>query len=483
MVGIGPHHNKAGRPSGGKRTPGGYRIGQHAWQNRFRFASASVVCSLSIPFNERPERPKTVNPFKRHSGILVLLTVAALAAGWLFQAHQNLRIWGDERSYILISNEHAANRELADRLVPGRMPRLWWPPLPYGVYSLFATGQHVEPAPHDDLYADPAVSAFARSLFRFNVGLFLGVGLLSYVLALQLGLGRPAATLAAGLVLANPRIWFFIQSFWPELLHLNLLLGALVAINAGLTGGRAWLLPIASVLLAFAALTKGIVVFYLLCLAPMLLLRGPGTPRARIGALLALVLPFMLLLELQKQHNLGIHGDRAIANNTWVNIEAGMRPDFDYPEYFAASESPPQRESLSRQRTLEYLATAPLAVVLQRGLDHYRHQLLGSSFFARGLDRERWANGAALEWLRPHVIRASQALFCIGGITALLQLLFGGSRQLVAAVFVLYYAAALLVVGFNARFLVQLLPLLTIFSLLGVTSAAAAAGAGWRRIP
>jgi hypothetical protein len=369
------------------------------------------------------------------------------------------------------------------------MPLYWWPPLTFAVYGMMVTPGDLDPTapqlPHDRFGSErPTPASFVRRISVLQAAGMLGSGFLIYVIALQLGLSRPAATLALAATVLNPRLVFYVQALWPEWLHAIVFLAATaLLVKFTRTGG---LIPLAfaSGLLGIAALIKGIAPTFLILLIPGLLWMHRGNSRSRLLAVVtSTVIPFALVTGPQSIRNHQEYGVFALSTNTWINIEAGLLPptaasgggdESVFDLYRESAPDPVTREKLSRMRVVDHLArTSPLEILERMARNYYfsvRH-----SFFRGGVHSGRWENAEGLSPLVPLVTMLSVLVFVAGTVGVVLA--WRRDRaNLVVALFLTYYLLALGIVGFNPRFFVQAMPLLGVMTALTLDHVASARG-------
>ena len=238
------------------------------------------------------------------------------------------------------------------------------------------------------------------------------------------------------------------------------------------------------ILFGYCALTKGVVGWYMICLVPAIAYFAfrrdnaslPLRARLQHGLTIMVILfgCYGLVVYPQKIANYSRHRVFAISTNTWINIECAVIP-YDEPigqtfeRYFKASPELQPREDSSRKRVIEYLkspsATVPRIVAHQ--LEQFISQQLNSSFLIRSYQEQRWGDkvkalpygtiaidvGIVISWV--------VFLFGIQGVVIKGTRSFGG---VVLLLYVSYYCLSLLVVGWNPRFFVQVMPFLAVFA-------------------
>lgn len=270
-------------------------------------------------------------------------------------------IWGDEVDYLRTSNTLPALDGYIPRQIPGALPYYWWPPFASAFYSVLS------PDSLKDFYANnpsdrrktliPPQKQFLRNVAAVNV-LLLGMsGLILYYIAKLCGLGKGWSSIAAAFTLLNPRILFYEQALWPEVLHLLIFCCALLFLFLFLQKRSIGLLLTSSLFFSYASFTKGVAGIYILLLAALLFLYHfkfvSFSQSLKYSA--ALLIPFLLLTNAQKMRNFLVHDHYAIASNTWINIEAGLIPEDSitadgyrnvYERYQKAARTPLKKERL-----------------------------------------------------------------------------------------------------------------------------------------
>jgi hypothetical protein len=426
----------------------------------------------------------------RHAPLLAVLALGTLAHAALLARFPVVRTWGDEASYT-----REAHRRIdlgAANLLPGHMLFHHRPPLGFCWLALFAEPElvrHPEAKTWiidnpNETWSEPMARFLAR-VSRANLALLLATAASLYAVALRLGAGRGPAALAAAIVLLHPRLGFFVQSLWPEVLHAALLVGGLGLVAAALEETGRGLRPralgalgLAGVLLAYAALARGVVGPFLWIAAGLVALvharRGGAGPawRRALGGLAAaavLVAAFELTLLPQRLRNRAEHGTTRIAHNTWRNVEGGLLYGPDQQErYWASSDSPEEREAAARARVLAYLARTSWTQLAWRQTGELVKKV-DRSYVAQGLRLGRWGDvaphGAGATLVAGATRLASWALLATG-LTGLALAGFGSPGALLFSLFTGYYLAGLFVVIPNPRMFVQLVPPLALLSAL-----------------
>jgi hypothetical protein len=414
--------------------------------------------------------------------VALLLLGAGHGVGTRFPPRE---IVGDEPFYAQAAHRHAALGERLVELVPGAMPFYWWPPFAPAVYALLAdpelTAAFATGAPAVRLRpVAPALRRFLSSIARLNAVLLAVSGVLLYALTLRIGAGRAAAAAAALGFGLSPRILYYVIALWPELLQIAVVAGALLCLTPGSrSNAPVWHL-VGGAALGVASLIKPAAELFALLLAALavaqLSLRREARRRAALS-FLGLVIGFCAVNLPQRAANALRHERFAVSANQWVNLEAGLLPEFTYRRYLG-TESPRsywgtayvERERASRARVLDYLDRAELDPVLRHALQRVFEVQLSQSFLARDVELgRRWSDpppaaavrfGAALSWLA----------FLLGVPGALvLGITDGRTRPL--ALYAGFQLLLLLLGGFNPRFFVQAYPFLCVAGAGGIARA------------
>jgi len=421
----------------------------------------------------------------RNLALLSTIVVAGIAAHYfLIQALPARQTLGDEASHTLGAHELLDSR--GSNLLPGRMLSHHRSSLGFSYFSLFADPELIRhpgaetwiiDSPHE--HWSPEMARFLRRASLGNLGLLVLASLLAYALARECGFRPSASALAPFLLLFHPRIGFYVQALWPEILHLTLVLGAFLAFSRAVSPAREVrlvrmlsMLALSGVLLAYARLTRGVVepmTFAMALMAGWVALRAPGRKmgarRLASAALAAAVLlaAYEGTLWPQRATNLASSGSSQIGHNLWRNIEGGLGRTQNYPdEYFAAASEPVERERLARERVIQRALDWPLEDTLGRQLRVFFHRL-DVSYLDRAFKDDRWRTGGKGRFLTGVTALLSWTLLGLGLVGMVLR---GWQTRagVLLSVFTLYYIAALLVVIPNPRMFVQLVPPLAIFS-------------------
>jgi 4-amino-4-deoxy-L-arabinose transferase-like glycosyltransferase len=391
---------------------------------------------------------------------------------------------GDEASYTL--EAHRILDTAATNLVPGHMIFHHRPPLGFSYFALYAQPELIRNPQAQKWIIDRPHDTWSQEMGRFvqrvsfsNLCLLSIATILIFLLCRECGFGQPASLLAAALMMLNPRTGFYVQSIWPEILHLTLLLASFWAFALALRkehDGRigrmlGWLL-LCGVLLGYARLTRGVVgpfVWVMAALAAWFVFRSrsPRTQNTRAGwsllAAVVLLMSFHATLLPQQIANRQDHGMPLIGHNTWRNIEGGIGRTADYPaQYMNAAPDPMTREQLAKQRILTRVLDRPFSETLAQQTSVFFWRL-GYSYVDRGFTVNRWGGrGAGIFFARATTL-FSWTIF-VAGLLGLAFRGFGSRAGATLSLFTLYYVAGLFIVIPNTRMFIQLVPLLLIFT-------------------
>ena len=412
---------------------------------------------------------------------LALLALTFLQNVYIIARHPVRLARGDEARYIEIAHQDGSRSVAWSRLVPGFMVFEWQPPFVNSVYGLLQNPELLEAYrsgeglvnPHQEW--SPNLSDFFLRVSVLNLVLYLAAGANLYFLTGKLGFGGWAAVLASGLYFFNPRVVFYIQSLWPEILHIFLLSsGFAVLVIAIQNPQRRWFF-FSGMIIGFAALTKGVLGVFLWLMLPAMawsmMKQGKMDLQMTIRGLGLFVLGYALVLTPQVTANRINHGVTAIATNTWINIEAGLIPVSEvdgnlFSRYFSASEDPVTREVLSRARVFDYLRrTNPLELVRLLA-ERFVDLQLDGSFLEDAFNQGRWGpdfSPPARDLLISLAVVFSRVLFLLGAIGAL-SLGFRAPEGVVLAGFVWLYLGMTFIVGFHPRNFIQVFPYLAVFT-------------------
>jgi hypothetical protein len=427
---------------------------------------------------------------KRHAALLAVLALGALAHGAVLLRFPVVRTWGDEASYT-----REAHRRIdlgAANLLPGQMIFHHRPPLGFSWLAVFAERDLVRhPEAEKWIIDNPnriwsdAMARFLARVSRANLALLLATAVAVYAIALRIGAGRGPAVLGAAIVVLHPRLGFFVQSLWPEVLHAALLVGGLGLVAHALEDGPRGLrlrafgsLALAGILLGYAALARGVVgpfVWIAAALAAFVGARSLGgigrwrSAFAGLAAGAALLAAFELTLLPQRLRNLAEHGTARIAHNTWRNIEGGLLHGPEQQErYWAGSDDPVEREAAARARVFAYLAQTSWSDLALRQTGALVEKI-DRSYVAQGLRLGRW-RGVAPRSVEARLVASATRLASWSLLaTGLLGLAIAGHASpgaLLFSLFSVYYLAGLFVVIPNPRMFVQLVPVLALLTAL-----------------
>ncbi len=412
-----------------------------------------------------------------HKPLILVLVLAVIVSVLFIELYENQKIWGDEPSYIKASHEEA-NKQISPiiSLLPGYLSFSWQPPLPDSIYSFFANDRLRDHFAKKNILDDEHFviekRRFMKDVAYFQLLLLVVSGVLIYLISINLSLSPSFSSLAVALTIFSPRVLFYIQTLWPELIHYVLLLSALFFFISYLKKNSLILLFISSVLFIYCVFTKLIVSYYFYLLIVVLIYYHRNTLKQKrtIYAFCLFIIPFFLLSTIQKAKNYYMFNAFAISTNSWINIEKGIIPRFSIKDdlsykdrYDAVSKDPIEREHKSRERVIEYvLKSTNIEDLVSHQVDQFFDQL-GSSFLWRGVRRNRWSRSDALDLAVSFSKFLSWFLFILGSVGAFLY-----SRKNIiifsVAIFVIYYLALLFLVLYNPRYFVPVIPLLAIFT-------------------
>jgi len=411
-----------------------------------------------------------------HKSLILVLLLAVIVSVIFIELYENMKIWGDEPEYIMISHEEANNQiSPVISLLPGYLSLQWWPPLPYSIYSFFANDRLQDHFAKKNILDDEHFLTnkrrFLKDVAYLQLLLLVVSGVLIYLISITMSLSPSFSSLAVALTIFNPRVLFYIQTLWPELIHYVLLLSAIFFFISYLKKNSLVLLLISSVLFIYCVFTKLIVSYYFFLLIVVLIYYHRNTLKQKrtINALCLFIIPFFLLSTIQKTKNYYEFNAFAISTNSWINIERGIIPNHIMDGssigegYRAVSNDPIERERKSRERVIEYvLKSSKIEDFVSHQVGQFFDQL-GSSFLQRGVRRNRWSRSNALDLAVSFSTFLSWFLFILGSVGAFLY-----SRKNIiifsVAIFVIYYLASLFLVLYIPRYFVPVIPPLAIFT-------------------
>ncbi len=410
-------------------------------------------------------------------GLAALLLQAALL--WIEWRPAPRVLWGDEGMYW----------QAAEQLRAGVEPdlHLLWPPLyPRFLATLMPLGAGTRFAAQLAQVALLAVAAFLLS--RLGRALLPG---------LDTAGGIHAGDVAAALLLLDPQVAVFGAYLWPEALHLALFLFAWWALVA--RGGRWPWLVAAGVALGLALLAKSLLLAFVPVLLFPLLLDGPPwrrllRPAVVAGAMALTLLPVQL-------HNRERYGVATVADssafNAWVGLNDRSRRNFvdeivgeELGVYLRSAADPAMRAAIARAKARSLVEERGASTVLRAQLarQYFRlfdrdsfltDQLPGGPIAKRGdgygyVAPPAWLAAALRGWgwtiygavlvaaaLAVATLRASPAAAADATATTAAQ---RRAWLLVAALFVVYNLALLLVLHVKTRYRVQMMPVLDLWA-------------------
>lgn len=421
---------------------------------------------------------RSTQRFLQSAPPVLIMAGVILLSSFFIEYFENQRIWGDEIEYIKLPHKQVEEVSPLLSILPGQLGLYWQPPLAVSVYSFFTSDRLVQHyIGSKRLEGEEFISErnrFIRRISYFNMALLCISGVLLYSIARLIGLSPVFASIATSLTVFNPRVLFYLQSLWPELLHFVLMLSATFFFMVYCTRKKVAFLCISSMLFGYCMFAKGIALYYILLLVVALAISERKYGRHRVfSVVLAFIAPYSVLILSQNVANVVRHDRFALSSNTWINIEAGIIPreainqegyDDVFVRYFSVSSDSIRREAESKERVFEYIQKTSLLNIIENQLFIY-HKMINHSFLKRGVDKQRWRNSEKLISLGIIASFLSWTLFVLGSIGAVICSK-SDVRVLVAAIFVFYYMAVLFVVGFNPRFFVQAVPFLSLFAAL-----------------
>jgi len=399
----------------------------------------------------------------------------------VFPVQQTL---GDEASYTL-----EAHRMLDSgfvNLAPGNMISHHRPSFGFSYFSLFAQPDLIRhpdaevwiiDTPHESWSVE--MTGFMRRVAYANIGLLSLSALLVFLLSRECGFRFSASATGAALMMFNPRVGFYVQSVWPEILHLTMALGVFYLFAIALRRQReqkllkmlGWLL-LCGVVLAYARLTRGVVGPLAWVLSAMVawvvwrsaspVLRGHRLAWA-VLAVAILWISFEGTLWPQRQANLEASGSTLIGHNLWRNIEGGVGRVPNYADtYMDAASDPLAREELARERVIQRVLSQPMDRTIGRQVRSFFKRLT-FSYYHRGFKDGRWKNSGGRDFVTGSVAAFSWCLF-VAGLLGIALRGFVSPLSVSLSLFAIYYMGGLLLVIPNPRMFVALVPFLVIFS-------------------
>jgi hypothetical protein len=282
--------------------------------------------------------------------------------------------------------------------------------------------------------------------------------------------------LATALVTLNFSVMAYIQGLWPEYLHYIFVLPGLYFFILYGRKRKISYLVASSLSLAYAAFTKGIVghFYFILLIMFFILNRDKLFSKKFILPVIAFMLPYLACIGIQKISNYSKYGIFALSTNIWVNIEASVIPEdiiqqegykTVYDRYIQACDDSAERESLSKKRVFEYLKSATIIEILNHQLSNYA-RLMNRNLIITSYHKGRWHNSSPI-FIFAHYISIFLSWFLfIFGISGAVISIRNRRGAMILIGYIGYYLAALFIVGFNARFFIQAIPFLAIFSVI-----------------
>ena len=111
---------------------------------------------------------------------------------------------------------------------------------------------------------------------------------------------------------------------------------------------------------------------------------------------------------------------------------------------------------------MAYIKKTPIKTMVANSIENYL-RLISSSFFLTALEYNRYEDTQPLSRFLPLTTLPSAIIAYFGIISAIISVLWR-NKSIILGLYVCYYSAALLFVGFNTRFFVQAIPGLAIMS-------------------
>ena len=243
------------------------------------------------------------------SRITYAAAFALLFGLYFINFHANQLVWGDAKEYIEISHNNFDEVGTIERMLPGGMLLQWWPPLSYSIYSYLTEQKHVPTTlGHQELFELAPVRIFAKRVYYFNLIMYVILGILVYHVAQLVGVRENYALAVSLFIYLTPRIFFYIQGFYPELLHLVLLLSGIILFIKHEKSDNPLFLAASSIVFAYAAFTKGVVLYYVIALTLYLVIKRIRIKKPIWIAVSAFVIPYMALTGMQIYKNAMEHG-------------------------------------------------------------------------------------------------------------------------------------------------------------------------------
>lgn len=448
-------------------------------------------------------RPPDRSALRRLARIAVLLAAATLHL-LLFHLErwpEPRRLWGDEIMYADLA-ERGARGEPAE-------VELLWPPL---YPRLLAYAAQLGPLASASPGVPPAAGATASldvgraraAVELVQVALLLAAVLALRALARRVTGSADVADLAAALALLDPQLAAFAHFLWPETLHLALFLGALALLIC--RSRQAWALIAAGLLLGLALLTRSLLQPFLpLLLAPLVVAQGWRRGLAR-GALVLAVAAAVIAPTVAS--NGRRTGTWAVADsarfNLWVGLNDRAPRNFrdeivgdEFNRWRASAPTFAAREAILSDRIAAFVSERGLARILGDQLGRQYYRLFGApSFLTDQLPGGAIADSGYGYFAPPPVaVRALRAwsdvhyalLLIAAGLGGVLAVRLRAPRRVgqaeherrvarawiaVAAAFLVYNLALLLVLHVKTRYRVPLLPILDVAAALALVRVA-----------
>jgi len=425
---------------------------------------------------------------KKNIPIILIIILTAIIGVRFIANHPVQKLNHDEVRQLQFAHEAESWDQKLVKLVPGFMGVSGpWPPFSSAFIGLFSTAELYERYQQDKVspkinalnFDNPVTSDISRFFNRIagiNLLMLIVSGILIYQICLLLNVRPIFSALATSLVVFNPRVLTYVQSLWCELLHLVMVLGAFYLLLRFFEKKGLQNLLFASLLMGYAALTKGIAdkfFWILICIFLVIwavkIAKQERADSHFLVVLLALCLPFLVVTHAQKIGTYRLTGTYTIAANTWINIEVGLKSAQGasflgiYRTNKKSGADHYERELASKRRVVEYIKAAnPLK--LARSLTvRFKQTQLDKSYFTSSVTNNRWINSSGLGGLTTLTTVLSYFLMLVGGVGLALYGL-RSPRHILLSSYLAYYLIALFIVAHVARFFVQAIPFLAIFA-------------------
>lgn len=441
---------------------------------------------------------------RRVATAAVVLAAAALHV-LLFHLERSptpRRLWGDEIMYAALAERGARGEAAAIELL--------WPPLyPRLLACAARLGPLASVSPTGTPSAPLDVGRARAAVELAQVALLLGAVLALRGLARRISGSTAVADVTAALALLDPQLAGFAHFLWPEMLHLALFLGTL-ALLVGRTR-RAWAAAAAGALLGLALLAKSLLQPFLpMLLVPLVVAHGwrRGLARSALVLTVAAAVVAPTIVSNGRRTGAWVVADSA-RFNLWVGLHDRAPRNFqaeivgdEFDRWRISAPTFAEREALLSRRLDAFVAERGWLRILRDQSARQYYRLLGAPSFltdqfpggaiaALGygyVAPTPWAARLLRLWSDAHYALLLVAA-SFGGVLALrlrtAPLAGEAERErrvarawiAVAAAFVAYNLALLLVLHVKTRYRVPLLPLFDVAAALALVRL----GQAWRR--